>query len=60
MERTNVKIITNSGFVYRGELIEKNSNFIKINDNHEGIIEIPLVNISMLKEEKNDLGNKKR
>lgn len=50
MERTKIKIITNSGFVYKGELIEKNSNFAIIIDEKEGRIEVPLVNISLLKE----------
>ena len=50
MERTKIKIITNSGFVYKGELIEKNSNFTIIIDEKEGRIEVPLVNISLLKE----------
>jgi len=52
MERKNkrIKVITNSGYKYEGELIDKNDSFVVIIDSREGKIEIPLVNISLLKE----------
>ena len=54
MEQTNkpirIKILTNSGFKYLGELIEKNSLFVILNDDRQGRIEVPLANISLLQE----------
>ena len=51
-EQTNkqVKILTNSGYKYFGELIEKNSSFVILIDKREGKIEVPLANISLLQE----------
>lgn len=51
-EQTNkqIKIITNSGFKYLGKLVSQDSTFITINDLREGIIKIPLSNISFIKE----------
>jgi len=45
-----IKIITNTGYKYSGELIEKNENFIVLIDVKEGEISIPLINISMIKD----------
>lgn len=54
MERTNkpirIKILTNSGYKYLGQLIEKNSLFVVMVDDRQGRIEIPLANISLLQE----------
>jgi len=54
MEQTNkpirIKILTNSGFKYLGELIEKNSLFVILCDDRQGRIEVPLANISLLQE----------
>lgn len=49
-----VKIITNSGFKYYGELISQDNLFVKINDERQGEIKIPLANISFMKEEKDE------
>lgn len=49
-ERKIIKIITNSGFKYLGELIEENSSFVILNDFKQGKIQVPLVNISFLQE----------
>ena len=51
-ERTNkkVKIITNAGYKYYGIVISEDSSFIKLQDNALGEIEIPLANISFVKE----------
>ncbi len=52
MEQTNkpkrVKILTNSGYKYLGELVEKNSLFVILIDDRQGKIEVPLANISLL------------
>jgi small nuclear ribonucleoprotein (snRNP)-like protein len=45
-----IKIITNSGFKYEGELISEDNIFLEIMDNKQGKIKIPLVNISIIKE----------
>jgi len=45
-----VKILTNSGFKYLGEKISEDSLFIEIDDEKQGIIKIPLSNISFMKE----------
>lgn len=52
MEQTNkrVKILTNSGYKYFGELISEDNIFVKIIDDRQGIIKIPLANISFMKE----------
>ena len=49
-----VKIITNSGYRYSGELIEEGENFVELDDKIEGKIKIPLVNISLMQELKED------
>lgn len=49
-----VKILTNSGYKYSGVFVEKNSIMVIIIDDIEGKIEVPLVNISLLKEIDND------
>lgn len=46
-----MKIITNSGFKYTGIFISQDNTFIELNDDRQGIIKIPLANISFLKEE---------
>jgi len=54
MEQTNkhirIKILTNAGYKYLGELIEKNSSFVILVDDRQGKIEVPLSNISLLQE----------
>lgn len=45
-----IKIITNSGFKYEGELISEDNNFIEMIDDRQGKIKIPLLNISFMKE----------
>lgn len=45
-----IKILTNSGYKYLGELVEKNSLFVILIDDRQGIIKVPLANISLLKE----------
>jgi hypothetical protein len=44
------KIITNSGYKYEGVIISQDNTFIELNDDRQGIIKIPLVNISLMKE----------
>lgn len=44
------KIITNSGYKYEGVIISQDNTFIEIKDDRQGIIKIPLVNISFIKE----------
>ena len=44
-----IKVITNSGFKYEGEKISQDNTYIKIKDSREGIILIPLSNISLIK-----------
>ena len=44
-----IKIITNTGYKYSGELVEENEKFIVLVDIREGEISIPLVNISFVK-----------
>jgi len=50
MANERIKILTNAGFKYQGRLVEKNSNFIILVDEQQGRIEVPLANISLLKE----------
>lgn len=53
MEQTNdkkIKILTNSGFKYSGNLIEKGEKFVILIDERQGKIEVPLANISFLQE----------
>lgn len=45
-----IKVLTNSGYVYRGLLIEKNISFVVMIDDKQGRIEVPLANISLLQE----------
>lgn len=45
-----MKIITNSGFKYEGILISQDNIFIELNDTRQGIIKIPLANISFIKD----------
>jgi hypothetical protein len=45
-----IKILTNSGFKYVGEKISEDNTFVEINDAVNGIVKIPLVNISFIKE----------
>jgi len=45
-----IKIITNSGYKYSGKLISQDNIFIKLEDRIQGIIKIPLSNISFIKE----------
>jgi len=44
------KIITNSGYKYLGEEVSRDDIFIEIKDLREGIIKIPISNISFMKE----------
>ena len=44
------KIITNSGFKYEGLIISQDNLFVEIKDDRQGIIKVPLCNISMMKE----------
>jgi hypothetical protein len=46
-----IKIITNTGYKYSGELIEESEKFIILNDLREGEISVPLCNISLIKKE---------
>ena len=46
------KIITNSGYKYEGVIISQDSTFVELSDYRQGIIKIPLVNISFMKEVK--------
>ena len=54
MERMNeykrIKIITNSGFKYSGGKKSQDSCFVTIIDDKQGEIQIPLANISFMKE----------
>jgi len=45
-----IKILTNSGYKYLGEKISESNLFIEINDEYQGVIKIPLANISFIKE----------
>ena len=45
-----IKILTNSGFKYLGEKISQDNVFIEIDDFSQGIIKVPLANISFMKE----------
>jgi len=47
-----IKILTNSGFKYFGEKISEDNLFIEIDDDRQGVIKIPLSNISFIKEVK--------
>ena len=51
-QRTNkrVKILTNSGYKYYGLLISQDNTFVEVRDERQGIIKIPLANISFLQE----------
>jgi len=44
-----VKVITNTGYKYSGELVEENDKFIILIDVREGEISVPLCNISLIK-----------
>lgn len=44
------KIITNAGYKYDGVVVSQDNIFIEIKDDKQGIIKIPLVNISFIKE----------
>ncbi len=44
-----IKILTNSGFKYFGDKISEDNLFVKIDDEKQGIIKVPLANISFLK-----------
>jgi hypothetical protein len=44
------KIITNSGYKYEGVVISQDAIYIELNDDRQGKIKIPLVNISLIKE----------
>ena len=44
------KILTNSGFKYEGTIVEQDNTFITIKDDRQGIIKVPLCNISLIKE----------
>jgi hypothetical protein len=44
-----IKLKTNAGFQYSGEIVEENSNYIILMDWKEGQVHIPISNISFLK-----------
>jgi len=46
-----IKLKTNAGFNYSGELVEENKEYIILVDIKEGKIQIPISNISFLKKE---------
>ena len=46
-----IKILTNSGYKYIGEKISESPIFIEIDDISQGIIKVPLANISFMKED---------
>ena len=48
--KMRIKLITNSGFKYSGEKLSENSLFVKLIDDKQGEISVPLANISYLKE----------
>jgi len=50
MVNERIKIITNSGYKYLGEEISRDETFIEILDLKEGLIKIPINNISFMKE----------
>lgn len=45
-----IKVITNSGYKYEGDLISQDNVFIELDDSRQGIIKVPLANISLIKE----------
>jgi hypothetical protein len=45
-----IKIITNSGFKYEGEIISQDNVFLEIKDDRQGTIKVPMANISFMKE----------
>jgi len=45
-----IKVITNAGYKYEGELISQDNIFIKLKDDRQGIIDVPLANVSLVKE----------
>lgn len=45
-----IKILTNSGYKYSGERLSEDDKFIEINDDKQGVIKVPLLNISFMKE----------
>ncbi|MCM8786837.1 MAG: hypothetical protein NC935_02155 [Candidatus Omnitrophica bacterium] len=45
-----IKILTNSGYKYEGRFISQDKFFIEIDDDKQGIIKVPLANISLIKE----------
>lgn len=45
-----IKILTNSGYKYEGILLSQDNVFIEIKDDRQGIIKVPLANISLVKE----------
>jgi len=49
-KQTRIKILTNSGFKYLGLKISQDAYFVTIFDDRQGEIQIPLVNISFMKE----------
>lgn len=55
-KKIRIKILTNSGYKYLGELVEKNPLFVILIDDRQGKIEVPLVNISLLQDE-NEIQN---
>lgn len=44
-----IKILTESGYKYSGILIEETETYIEIEDIKEGLICIPITNISFIK-----------
>lgn len=45
-----IKVITNSGYKYEGELISQDNVFLELKDDRQGVIKVPLANISLMKE----------
>lgn len=48
--KKRVKIITNVGYKYHGDVCSQDNLFIEIIDVYNGKIKIPLANISFIKE----------
>lgn len=49
-EPQRIKILTNSGFKYLGLLVSQDAAFVEILDDRQGLIKVPLANISFMQE----------
>jgi hypothetical protein len=45
-----IKILTNSGYKYTGDKVSESITWVEIKDDTQGIIKIPISNISFMKE----------